>query len=334
MDDQRRKHRDDLIKTLEEEIEIAKGQWKSEMSDEQREKLSLRIHQKLDQISVLKVNANKNRQEQKGIPTPAQNLTFQNSDIEEEKVGSVNAKKQSFIRATNIKLSINNLLKIVFVMIVTVVGITYFWQSSKFKSSELLPTPTPSINSSSDSQSLTPISNPTPTSTSSSPTTNPSSGIPTTISSPKTPSSKTYIDFFNEGLNKESNGDIDRAIADYTESIRLNPNYARAYNNLAWAKYLQGNSQEGLVYVDKSLSLDSTKANSHHTRGAILLELNRSQEAIESFNIAINLNNQFALVYQDRRYQCAATKRKLVVLADIYGLFHEYHPEQKKDHDS
>ena len=35
---------------------------------------------------------------------------------------------------------------------------------------------------------------------------------------------------FNSGLAKSEAGDIQGAIADYTAAIRLNPNYAKAYN--------------------------------------------------------------------------------------------------------
>ena len=37
-------------------------------------------------------------------------------------------------------------------------------------------------------------------------------------------------DLFNRGLAKSEAGDIPGAIADYTEAIRLNPNYTKAYN--------------------------------------------------------------------------------------------------------
>src|SRR4051812_59470 len=42
--------------------------------------------------------------------------------------------------------------------------------------------------------------------------------------------------YFNRGKFWDAKGDFDRAIADYSEAIRLDPKYAAAYNNrgLAW----------------------------------------------------------------------------------------------------
>jgi tetratricopeptide (TPR) repeat protein len=37
-------------------------------------------------------------------------------------------------------------------------------------------------------------------------------------------------DLFNSGFAKSETGDFSGAIADYTAAIRLNPNYAKAYN--------------------------------------------------------------------------------------------------------
>ena len=53
--------------------------------------------------------------------------------------------------------------------------------------------------------------------------------------------------FYNRGLVHQTKGDYDRAITDYTEAIRLNPAYFRAYKN------------RGLVYKAKG---DMSDANS------------------------------------------------------------------------
>ena len=44
-------------------------------------------------------------------------------------------------------------------------------------------------------------------------------------------------DFFNSGLARQTKGDLDGAIADYSKAIELNPKIAEAYNNRGLARY-------------------------------------------------------------------------------------------------
>jgi tetratricopeptide (TPR) repeat protein len=46
------------------------------------------------------------------------------------------------------------------------------------------------------------------------------------------------VNLYNRGVEKQERGDLDGAIADYTNAIEINPDFSSAYYNrgIAWAK--------------------------------------------------------------------------------------------------
>ncbi|MDR1220218.1 MAG: tetratricopeptide repeat protein [Treponema sp.] len=66
--------------------------------------------------------------------------------------------------------------------------------------------------------------------------------------------------------------DFDRAIADYTEAIRLDPNYATAYYNRGLASYYKGDYARAHADWEKALQL-----NPNDTTARDNLELLRKQ---------------------------------------------------------
>jgi TPR repeat len=61
-------------------------------------------------------------------------------------------------------------------------------------------------------------------------------------------------------------GKFDESIADYDAAIQLNPNFAVALNNRAWAYFKWGKPHLGLADVENSLALDSSSPHSYDTR--------------------------------------------------------------------
>src|SRR5262249_19367681 len=63
--------------------------------------------------------------------------------------------------------------------------------------------------------------------------------------------------FYSRGKNYMDNGDNDRAIADYNEAIRLDPNYALAFCNRGKAK-LRIKDISGNADIAKARQLDAS----------------------------------------------------------------------------
>lgn len=82
--------------------------------------------------------------------------------------------------------------------------------------------------------------------------------------------------------------DYPAAITYYKAAIEENRSDEVLWNNLAWAKYLNGNCSDALSDVDKAISLKSTSYN-NHTKASILKCQNKCAEAIKYFDEAIRL---------------------------------------------
>jgi tetratricopeptide (TPR) repeat protein len=67
---------------------------------------------------------------------------------------------------------------------------------------------------------------------------------------------ETAEDFLDQGVRATGRGDLENAIADYTEALRLNPDYALAYNNRGDAYYNQGRYDQAIEDYTAALRID------------------------------------------------------------------------------
>ena len=101
------------------------------------------------------------------------------------------------------------------------------------------------------------------------------SGTPratTTAPSPTTPRRSssirnTPLAYNNRGNACDAKGDHDRAIADYTEAIRLDPKYACAYNNRGLAWRAKGDHDRAIADYTEAIRLDPKYAVAYYNRG-------------------------------------------------------------------
>jgi tetratricopeptide (TPR) repeat protein len=96
-------------------------------------------------------------------------------------------------------------------------------------------------------------------------------------------------------------GEYEAAIADYEEVIGLDPEYAPAYNNLAWtmAYHLDTDYEEALDYALRAVELDPDERH-HDTLALVYYKLERYDEALENYSLALSLESDFAASYRGR----------------------------------
>jgi serine/threonine protein kinase len=118
---------------------------------------------------------------------------------------------------------------------------------------------------------------------------------------PKTTISiKTAIEYFRNAYEKAEQGDYQGAIAEYTEAIRLKPDYVRAYSARGIALESLGQSEKAKYDFQKAISLVCNTADDYYGRGNARKNLGDTYEAIIDYSEAIRLKPDFVNAYYSR----------------------------------
>jgi tetratricopeptide (TPR) repeat protein len=107
-------------------------------------------------------------------------------------------------------------------------------------------------------------------------------------------------DFYIRANNKARQKDYKGAIADYTEAIRLNPNYDAAYNNRGVVRRRLGDKQGAIADFNSALKINPNDADVYVNRGVARDNLGELQGAIADYNTALKINPNYALAYNNR----------------------------------
>jgi len=124
---------------------------------------------------------------------------------------------------------------------------------------------------------------------------------PISMCVPKTHEDSMSADeYFNRGVSKFEQGDMQGAIEDYTRAIEIDPKYTSAYLNRAHAKFksddLMGSIEDLITFIE----LDPNNETAYNNRGFIRQILGDLEGAVEDYNKAIKINPNFGDAYFNR----------------------------------
>ncbi len=108
------------------------------------------------------------------------------------------------------------------------------------------------------------------------------------------------VAYNNRGNVYSDKGVFDSAIADYSEAIRLDPLYSTAYNNRCVAYCAQARYDEAVTDADNAIHLNPQYANAYNNRGIAYSHRGELSNAIADYDQALHLYPQYANAYYNR----------------------------------
>jgi tetratricopeptide (TPR) repeat protein len=122
----------------------------------------------------------------------------------------------------------------------------------------------------------------------------------TIIQSGKETTQGLAIAFISRGIAYKNNRQYDRAIQDYDQALRLDPNSAAAFNNRGNAYDDKGQHDRAIQDYDQALRLDPNRVFAFNNRGLAYKEKGQYDRAIQDFNQALRLDPSSAAAFRNR----------------------------------
>ena len=103
----------------------------------------------------------------------------------------------------------------------------------------------------------------------------------------------------NRGLAYSNKGDYDRAIADLSLALSLDPQMVVAYQNRGYAYRMKGEYDRALADYDEAIRLQSDDAGLYNTRANVYYSKGDYDLALVDYNRALKLKPDFAVVFSN-----------------------------------
>jgi tetratricopeptide (TPR) repeat protein len=117
---------------------------------------------------------------------------------------------------------------------------------------------------------------------------------------PDRPTPATASSFLKLALERSRQGDLDRAIADFDEAVRLAPRNSDIYRYRARDLGRMGRWDRALADYDRAIRLDPNNPALFHDRALALQHKGELDEALVDFDRAVRMSFRDAEVYSDR----------------------------------
>jgi tetratricopeptide (TPR) repeat protein len=131
---------------------------------------------------------------------------------------------------------------------------------------------------------------------------------------------------FEQGYAAHRKGNFSAAIADYSEAIRLDPNYARAYSNRGLAYQAKRDLNHAIADFTAAIRLSPTLSAAYLNRGIAIMAKGDADKAIDDFTEAIRLDPKSIQAYRMRAAVHESQGRMVMAAEDAARAAKAYQP--------
>src|SRR4030067_2548748 len=114
---------------------------------------------------------------------------------------------------------------------------------------------------------------------------------------------------FEKGVSYSLKKEDDKAIAEYLESLKYNPNAATVHSNLAFAYFDKGNPDMAIQEHKKAIELDPEHANAYYGMALIYEAKDNNAEAIKNWEAFLKLTQPHRLWWNTAQERLEKLKR-------------------------
>ena len=123
--------------------------------------------------------------------------------------------------------------------------------------------------------------------------------------------------FFRRGVAYSQKKEHDRAIADYSQVVRLNPKRAPAYVRRGYAYHSKGDYDRAIADYDQAIRINPRYVPAYHNRGFAHFAKGEHDRAIADYTEAIRLDQQYAASYRNRSIAYLYTGSRAKARSDL-----------------
>ena len=132
-------------------------------------------------------------------------------------------------------------------------------------------------------------------------------GCSAMIETPGLPPEQLSLAYGLRALGYSLKGWFEKALTDYDKAIDLNPDFAAALNNRAWAYFKLGRAQQGREDVERALRLSPDSPYALDTRAHIRQSAGDAAAALSDYELAMRYGGESIV----RLYQCGLRSQSL-----------------------